>query len=65
MSRKPENVFEHIAGSDLDDSLGGCLPVPYDELLDLIDERSASESEVRTCAVLRWVQCNAGCTHVI
>jgi hypothetical protein len=35
------------SGSDLEDSLDDCLPVPSDELLDLVDEQSASESEVR------------------
>jgi hypothetical protein len=30
----------------MDESLGDCEPVPSDEVLDLVDERSASESEV-------------------
>lgn len=43
-------VHRHLlhAGSDCEDSLGGCLPVPSDEVLDLVDEQSASESEVCT-----------------
>ena len=46
------------AGSDVDESVEDCLsPVPSDELLDLIDEQSASDSEVRSthcccCALL-------------
>lgn len=41
----------YAAGSEAGDSLDDCDPVPSDELLDLVDECSASESEVRTARV--------------
>lgn len=34
-----------FAGSDCDDALQGCLPVPPEELFDLIDEQTAVETE--------------------
>ena len=58
------------AGSEAGDSLDDCESVPSDELLDLVDECSASESEVRsagsqTCLPDLHPCCatNRGCRH--
>lgn len=37
--------FAHHTGSDCDQALADCIPVPPEEVFDLVDEQTASESE--------------------
>lgn len=37
--------FVHHTGSDCDEALEGCIPVLPEEVFDLVDEQTASESE--------------------